>query len=112
MADDQPGTVTVEIKWPDDSYADATPANAFILTELNEVVCVALAFVPPPPHLLDGSPGDRRAVIEATRPTAFAVPRSTLASLYIELGKFIARNPQSYGFEEGFGAADNADKPA
>ncbi len=80
--------VQINLTWPLDTYLDAEPANAFVVTDFGENVCFAFGFVPLPPnfehHIQDG-----HLNLNVERKRAFLLPKSTLLNMTTELQKFI-----------------------
>jgi hypothetical protein len=102
MPSDGIRNIEVKIEWPDDVYVDATPANAFVFTELGDMVCLALGFAPIPPSALSAEAHpDLKLSATPQQARSFLVPRSMVSTLYIELDKLMRRNPGGYGLVPG-----------
>lgn len=91
--------IRIDITWPDDTYVDAEPTNAFVFTDAGENICFAFGFAPPPPALEKGVK-DGVLQIEATKKSAFVVPKSMVLNMTRELNNYINNNRQAFGIEE------------
>ena len=90
-----PGQYTVQIHWPPDTYADATPANLFVFTDNGEQIFFAFAFLPPPPNV-DQLQQGQELHYSVDRRNPFIMSRKTLLNLHRELTNFIDKNPHIF----------------
>jgi hypothetical protein len=100
---DQPEPQQVELEvniaWPQNTYVDAEPANAFVFTDLGENMCFAFGFVPPPPAIEEAAK-QGPLTIEVEKRRAFVLPKGMVLSLLQSLQQTIAKNPHMFGLSD------------
>lgn len=87
--------IQVQLGWPQDTYVDAEPANAFVFNDLGENVCLAFGFAPPPPGIEQLAQGDEFQ-LEIQRKRALLIPKSLFATLIDQLNTYRESNPQMF----------------